>query len=315
MKVFRKLKILFFAAGVLCWTSNAFAQPVVSARTSARKITIGDHIHIWLGVKVPSARDSIRWPQFTDSMLDGLEWVSVGKIDTVQNKDSFFLKQELTLTGFDSGAYYIPSFPFYIRAGKQAPQVFYTDSFLVHVQTIAVDTTRPFKPIKDIVPVKSSWLDYWEIIVAVILLIALGIFIFYYFYKNKKTRSPEDKVPPERAHERALRLLEELKGKQLWQNGRVKEYYAELSYILRNYLENRFALPAMECTTDELLKSMKKDREIVPVRPAVKRVLKTSDLAKYAKAEPLPEEQEACMEAALQVIHKTKIKEGEEHEK
>ena len=49
--------------------------------------------------------------------------------------------------------------------------------------------------------------------------------------------------------------LEKLKQAQLWQNGKIKAYYSDLSDILRLYIENRYNSPALEMTTDEILSS------------------------------------------------------------
>lgn len=302
------LVCLFFSLG------KTNAQPTVKARVDARKITIGDQVKLWLEVKAGKPGDKIIWPQFTDS-LKGLELVEKGKIDTVSGKDSFLLKQRLLVTGFDSGQYYIPSYAFRIVSGGQTYDLS-TDSILIDVQTIAVDTAKAFKPIKDIVAVPFSLWDYWQVIVAAILLIGFGIFIWIYFYKNRKTKVPVvTKVPPEKAHEKALRLLAALKEKQLSESGRVKEYYSELTDITRTYLEERFDIAALEQTTDELLALLKKQNdsrsELRKVRPELKLILRTADLAKFAKASPLPHEDSACMAAAIEVVQRTQVKTGE----
>jgi hypothetical protein len=182
------------------------------------------------------------------------------------------------------------------------------------VQTIAVDTTKAFKPIKEIVEVKFSIWDYWPVMLAAVLLIGFGIFVWIYFYRNKKTGMPATsaKVPPEKSHEKAFRMLNELKEKQLWAQGRSKEYFSELSDIVRIYLEERFGITAMEQTTDELLALLKKQNEskaeLRKVRPELKLILRTADMAKFAKANPLPDEYNVCMTAAVAVIQRTQVK-------
>jgi hypothetical protein len=286
------------------------AQTAVRAFTDSRKIVIGDQVKLWLEVKPGSRKDKVQWTALPESIA-GLEIVEKGKIDTVNNGDTFLLRQRLLVTGFDSGSYYIPSFTFRVESGGQ-PQELQTDSILVQVQTIAVDTTKAFKPIKDIVEVKWSIWDYWKIILAALLLIGFGIFIWIYFYRNRKTKMPAKKLPPEKAHEKALRLLNELKEKQLWEQGKSKEYFSELSDIVRVYLEERFGITAMEQTTDELLSLLKKQTdakaELRKLRPELKLILRTADLAKFAKASPLPHEHSACMAAAVEVVQRTQVR-------
>jgi hypothetical protein len=313
MSVQNKFKLLFAAATVFlsAGLQSIHAQTNVRAFTDSRKITIGDQIRLFLEVKPSSSKDVVQWAKMPDSLI-GLEIVEQGKIDTIQSKDSFLLRQRLLVTGFDSGSYYIPSFQFQISSNGVVSQ-YNTDSILVNVQTIAVDTTKAFKPIKDIVEVKFSIWDYWQIMLAALVLIAFGIFLWIYFYKNRRTKIPlSSKVPPEKSHEKALRLLSELKEKQLVEQGRSKEYFSELSDIIRTYLEERFDISAMEQTTDELLALLKKvnesKAELRKVRPELKLILRTSDLAKFAKASPLPHEYAACMAAAFEIINRTQVK-------
>lgn len=306
MKVIRKNRYLFFVP-VLLLGSSVFAQPYVKAQTSTRKIIIGDPVNVWLEVQTKSSEDKIEWPSFKEE-LHGLEWVEKGKIDTIEQKDTFLLRQKLTLTAFDSGQYYIPSFMVVVTPKGEAPQIFHTDSFPVNVQTLPVDTTQGFKPIKGIMEVKSSWLDYWKPALLVLAVLVVIFLIIFYFIKKKKRKEPEiTQVSPEKAHERALRLLTELKAQNLGASGKVKEYYNQLSIILRNYFENRFGIAAMEQTTDELLSKTHKMRDMKPFRKELRMILQIADLAKFAKAEPLPEDQEACMDAAIQIVQQTKL--------
>jgi hypothetical protein len=311
MNLKNKFFLLFSLTLLICGAESSYAQTGVRAYTDTRRITIGDQVKLWLEVKPSSRKDVVQWAKMPDS-LAGLEIVEKGKIDTIASKDSFMLRQRLLVTGFDSGSFYIPSFVFQISANGVVNQ-YSTDSIPLQVQTIAVDTAKAFKPIKEIVEVKFSIWDYWQLMLAALLLIGFGIFIWIYFYKNRKTKIPVNtKVPPEKSHEKALRLLEELKAKQLWEQGRSKEYFIELSDIIRVYLEERFGITAMEQTTDELLALLKKQTdgkaELRKVRPELKLILSTADLAKFAKASPMPHEHSACMAAAVEVVNRTQFK-------
>lgn len=311
-------KFLLLAGLTLLATSfnrvNA-QSPTVKAFTNERTIVIGDQVRLFLEVRPNSKSDKIQWAKMPDS-ISGLEIVEKGKIDTVTSGNTFSLKQRLIVTGFDSGKYYIPSFQFQITANGQAQQYF-TDSIPVEVQTVAVDTTKAFKPIKEIEEVKFSIWEYWKEMLAALVLIAFIIFLVLYFVRNKRTSIPSRsmKAPPEKAHDKALRLLNELKDKQYMQQGRGKEYFSEMSDIVRTYLEERYSITAMEQTTDELLSLLKKQTdnkaELRKVRPELKLILRTADLAKFAKANPLPDEYEACYAAATEVIRRTQVKEEE----
>lgn len=307
-------KISFFLLCIACFSGSAaqlHAQAGVKAYTDSRKIVIGDQVKLWLEVKPGSPQDQVRWATMPDSMK-GLEIVEKGKIDTIHSKDTFLFRQRLVVTGFDSGSYYIPSFTFTVVSNGQSQEL-RTDSIPVLVQTVAVDTTKAFKPIKEIVDVKWSIWDYAKVILAALLLLAILAFVIFYFYKYRKAKMPvQTKTPPEKAHEKALRLLQELKDKQLAERGLSKEYFSELSDVIRTYLEERFGITAMEQTTDELLALLKKQsdsrNELRKLRPELKLILRTADLAKFAKANPMPHEYSDCMAAAVEVVQRTQLR-------
>lgn len=310
-----KISFYFLLLGIVFYCGfpvTGQAQSPVSASCSTGKILIGDQINIWLsyrqaGLNVPK----LQWAKLPDS-IPGLTWVEKDKIDTLKTKDSFILKQKLTLTGFDSGNYVIPVFTFALADKNGRQTLLHTDSFKVQVQTIPVDTTKAFKPIKDVRQMPVNWLDYWKPVTLGLAGLLILVLLLLYFFKWRRKKQPgEVAIPPEKAHERALRLLAELKAKKLWQSGEVKAYYEDLSQIVRSYLENRFAVPSLERTTDELLRDTHKMPELKPFRKQLRMILQTADLAKFARAKPLAEEHENCMQAAEELVIKTQMRAGE----
>ena len=108
--------------------------------------------------------------------------------------------------------------------------------------------------------------------------------------------------PVESLQDYALRLLTELDAKQLWQKRQVKEYYVELTDIVRGYIEKRFSTQAMEITTDELLDKVQVHKELRQYQEILSDILHTADLAKFAKAQPLPQEHTEALEKARQFV-------------
>lgn len=297
--------ILFF----ICATIFAQSHPAnddITTRISTHQITVGDRARIFLQLQHDPKQSSIQWAAMPDS-VNGLEIVEKSKIDTVINGSITTYRQKLEITGFDSGLFEVPSFKFrFIPKNGDSAYFRISDSFQLLVQTIAVDTTKAFKPIKNIIYVKASWLDYiWYFVGGVILLIGIVIFIIY-MVRKKKPVIPETSKPVEPLHDRTLRLLNELEAKQLWQKNKVKDYYVELTDIVRVYIEERFYTPAMELTTDELLEKTRIHKELMSYHDLLSMILHTADLAKFAKAQPLPEEHVAAMENATKFVHTSK---------
>lgn len=287
--------------------THAYAQPDASAtaRMDARQIVVGDHVRLFLEVTNKQSLGKVQWIAIPDT-FNSLEVVEKGKIDTVVAGDVVTYKQRLVITGFDSGAFKVPSFVFPVTGTNGDPYTIQTDSFLLSVNTVAVDTTKAFKPIKDVIYVDWSWVDYiWYFAIGLVVLI-LVVAVVVYLIKKKKQAPPVPQGPKETLQEKALRQLRELDARQLWQQGKVKEYYVELTDLLRSYIEERFSTPAMELTTDELLYKAQVHRELQPYHTALSVILTTADLAKFAKAQPAPQEHTDVMTRAIEIVEKSK---------
>lgn len=301
--IFRRTHLLL---SLLLVPALAFAQgdAKVGARIDATNITVGDQVHVFIEAQHNAKTSRLEWATLPDT-FNHLEIQEKGKIDTVKNGDLVTYKQRLIITGFDSGAFKIPAFSFAVIPNGGTPYTMQTDSFLLNVQTVAVDTTQPFKGIKGIMMVKSSWRDYLLYIIIGIALILFIIWVTIYFMKNKKVAIPVDNSPKETLQEKTLRILGELEQQQLWQKGQVKEYYVQLTDVLREYIETRFKTHAMELTTDEILENARRNKEMMRHTEMLGRILYTADLAKFAKAQPTPQEHVDTMEYARQFVSNT----------
>lgn len=302
-------KFYIAALGLLLCSAFSFAQgdAKVDVKMDANQILVGDQVRYFIELQHNTMQSRVQWASIPDT-FNKLEIVEKGKIDTLIKGDITTYKQRLLVTGFDSGVFVIPSFVFPVIPNNGTAYTLQTDSMPLLVQTVAVDTTQPFKGIKEIMPVKTTWRDYiWYIIGAIVLLILITVVIIY-FIRNRKVPAPVIAPPPpvETLQQQALRMLSTLDKKQLWQSGQVKEYYVELTDILRGYIEVRFNTPAMELTTDELLESARMHKEMTRHTELLSTILYTADLAKFAKAQPLPHEHTAAMEHAIQFVNATK---------
>lgn len=303
LKTYSLLLLLLLPSLVL----QAQTGTTVNAKLDANRIMVGDQVRMFIEAQQNSKEGRLQWAVLPDT-FNKLEIVEKGKIDTIANGDIVTYKQRLLVTGFDSGVFVIPQFVFTSIPNSGDPYIVQTDSFPILVQTVEVDTTKPFIGIKGIMTVKSVWTDYIWYIIGGLLFIGLAVFVFFYFIKNKKTAIPVVAPPPpiETLQEQALKMLAKLEQKQLWQAAQVKEYYSELTDIVRSYIEARYDVPTLELTTDEILYSAKRHGELSRHTELLGSILYLADLAKFAKAEPLPHEHTAAMEHAVQFINVTK---------
>jgi hypothetical protein len=145
-------------------------------------------------------------------------------------------------------------------------------------------------------------------LVGVFVLIVVIALLVYWFYQKKKSKNPVVHVLTKReAHTLALRKLKELDAAKKWQKGDIKNYYLSLSETIREYIENRFLVLAKESTTPEIINDVTNIEEINPGQVKhLKELLELSDLAKFAKMQPLPDENIKAMKLAFDFVTHTK---------
>ena len=204
-----KLKILFF---LLLISSLTYAQKV-SVTTDTTNIRIGEQFLFKIVIKDTA---NVIFPEKLEN-LTSLEVVKDVKIDTFKNS----LIKKYLMTGFDSGAFYIPTQQIFIKN-----RAYLSDSVLINVATVLVDTTKQkMFPIKAIQTEPLVYDDFKPYIIWVVLAILL-IGLFIYYLKNRKNPEIEEveiinTLPP---FEEALEKLQELDNKLLWQNNEIKKF-------------------------------------------------------------------------------------------
>ena len=146
--------------------------------------------------------------------------------------------------------------------------------------------------------------SYVWIILLVLLLIGVGVYLYIKYFRNRTQQDviAEAEIIP---HEKALEELYKLKEEKLWQSGQEKLYYTQLIDILREYIDSRFSINAMEMTTTEILASLRANKETKLVEANLKTILEVADFVKFAKMRPLPEDNEASMRNAIKFVEST----------
>ena len=248
------------------------------------------------------------FPHFKDS-LGSLEIVRVSAIDTMKGDGTTLLAQDITLTCFDSGQYEIPALTFY---GRDSQILAVTNAIPLEVNTIEVDTTAMIKGIKAPLSAPLTWKEIGNFVligIAAILLIVGLVWLAYHLGGKKKSRTAMKTVPKEAAHLIALRALENLKEKKLWQQNEYKAYYSELTEILRTYLFNRWEISAMEMVSDEILQALRPYLTDPTLLEKLQKTLQTADGVKFAKATPLPDENMQSYQWIYELVEATQLRE------
>jgi len=284
---------------------------VYSVALDTNVIVIGDQIKLQLSVDQPKGI-RVDFPVFTDSITKNIEIVRQWPLDTTEKKDgSLKINKKFLITSFDGGVHKMPPFEFKLQ-GENFNNLLRTDTLQLGVRSFEIDTTKAnfdiAMPIHT--PVNFAEAAPWAI--GGLLILAL-LFAGYYFYRRYKRNQPlfKAEVPAEPAHVIALRKLDEIETQKLWQTGHIKRYHSDLTDTVRNYLDERFNLATLESTTDETLELINEDIMHKDLIADLKVILERADLAKFAKFQPLPDENELSLKYAYRIIEKTVVEETE----
>ena len=299
-------RIQIFSMVFLFSTLFLFSQNVtITTKTDTNNVLIGDQVHLTISVK-SDKKTNIVMPEIPDS-AGKIVFIAKSKIDTVLNGKDFVLNQKLTLTSFDSGTFVIPQFTaMYEKSGYTTLYPVSTDSFFLRFRTVRVDTAKPFKDIKGQLEEPISWEEYLPYVywtLGVIIAIIAGYYLWKRFKpKKQETLEYDPKIPP---YIIALESLKQLDNEKLWQKGYVKQYHSRLSDIIRTYIERRFKFLAMEMVTDDILSEMRKHVSDSKQVENLRYSLQLADLAKFAKFQPLPDENSNSMNKMYEFVNTT----------
>jgi hypothetical protein len=267
---------------------------------------LGDQVNLWFMLEHPEGL-RVEFPATGDSLAGKIEVLSASKPDTVSKANRVWkIRQRLVVTSFDTGFYVIPPLAFRYNGNHDSVM---THALPLEVLGMPVDTTKGITDIKLPYDIKIT---FTEILPYVIVgLLVLTIILIYIRYLRKRKLKPEidEKPAPPLipAHLLALEQLDELVREKLWQQGKIKLYYSRLTDILRQYIELRFKVPAMEQTTEDIIRDFTRQGLIKEsIRKELKALLELADLVKFAKWHPVAEEHEASQQSAYDFILRTK---------
>lgn len=218
------------------------------------------------------------------------------------------MKRALIVQSFDSGVYTIP--PFLLASG---PDTLRTQPITLKVNPVDVSGMEDINPIAPAMEFESRWYDflpdwitdYWGWIVAALLTVIAAICAYLIF--SKKVEVPllpkKKPVPP---YQLAMQRLGNLREENLWQNGREKEYYTRLIDILRDYLQGRFGINAMEMTSQQIVRVLSENETTRMPNARMRKILEIADFVKFAKVRPLPDDNHRALAEAIQFVEETK---------
>ena len=306
MKLMKKSIWLLALVASLATAKASAQKTLIDVAVDSAAILIGEQTTLHLTVTADKDRP-VQIVVPGDTLMKGVEVLNLSKPDSslIEN-DRLVIKQDILVTSFDSSLYLLP--PLKVIDGADT---IYSNQVALKVSTIPVNADKPeeFNDIKDVWKPPFVWADYYPLIYGTLLALFL-ICVLAYIIKRLRSRKSlipfkkeEPKLPP---HEQAIKELDEIKQQKLWQQGRSKEYYTLVTDTLRKYIVGRFGVNAMEMTSGEILDFIRSKSEAGSVYENLKQILELSDFVKFAKMNPLPDENDLTLVNAYLFVGQTK---------
>lgn len=317
MKSLRLLTVL--ASIIICFCASASIE--VGARLDSTSLLMGRMTTLHLTVEEKKGSGG-RFEIFSKPSPDGIyrvcndsvELHAPVKADTVDaGNGRIKIDFNVPVQVFDSGAYQLPRF-LYLSDGDTAS----TKS--VRLECVPVKGVTADTPIEDYLSVEKpensslldslpDWLYYYWWLILLAIIVAITAFLLYRKYRKEGHIIPRKPEPT--PYEQAMRNLINLKERKLWERGMEKEYFTDLTEILRIYLDRRFGINALEMTSRQIMQTLADNDRVKDKRAYVRQILDIADFVKFAKIRPLPADNIAAYDNAVKFVEETKPDEAE----
>jgi len=146
------------------------------------------------------------------------------------------------------------------------------------------------------------------------LAIALGFIVLCYLLwrwlkkrkKNKKA-APEVEAPRLAPDDEAWRALTDLSNEDIFGKGERREHFFRVSAIMREYVERRFGVLAMERTTTEIKSEFGGKYTGEEARARLFTLLDLCDMIKFTKAEPTRDDADRAVKLGYEFVSLTRV--------
>ena len=287
---------------------NAILEPL-QERDS---VLIADQIFYGFSLAGVEEGTQFAFPVVKDTLMTGIEIVESWRMDTVKfikgkkNKPgSLDLRGGLTITSFDEGIYILPPIAVQRLSTDGVLDTLVFDPQRLEVMTMPVDTAT-FQPhdIKGQIRYPVTFREVLPWILGSLAVIGLIALIVWLIVRYSRRNNPEyiKKDPP---HIIALRELDKYRGNKLWAPEKQKIFYSGITDALREYIDARYGISAMEMTTAEIFKDMMKTDAPEDLVAEMKELFERADFVKFAKFTASEEDNASALPVAVRFVTST----------
>ncbi len=299
-------------------------EPAVSIEAAADRLTatVGDRIAFTVRVR-HAPDDQVQWPS-PEEKLGPFHVLGFELPDPQPDQGAVVSTAVYSLAAFELGELEIPEVQVnFLQSGQSESRVLQSEPVKIQLESVVEASQQPAESdpagagqpageIRDIRGVRGIPLD-WRIVAAWVAAGLAAAGLAFWLYRRWRRRPKSDAAPeavlaaPIRPpHEVAYEALEQLESSPLLEQGRIKEYYIRVSEIIREYVEGRFGIEAMEMTSREVVGHLRKKRIEQRELESFEDFFSRSDLVKFAKVRPRGQSNRMIVPAARSIVDATK---------
>ncbi len=308
---FRISGLLLLIMGTFSFAFPAEEKSLISVESKVDKatITIGDRVTYTLTIKSdPKVKLD---PIPSGSNLGAFEIKDYKSYPPEKSKEEKMInKAEYNITTFTTGEYVIPPIEITYSDPQGEKKSISSERIFITVKSVGateaeMEDIRGLKPPIDITGGNRVFYG------VALFLFAAGLFAWFYLRNKAKAlkipETPQELKGP--AWEVAVSELQALRDSDLLKKKLVKQYYTTLSEILRKYIQRRYQILALDRTTQEIgreIKRIKIDRGTIE---GIRLFLQDCDLVKFAKFIPKDEKINENWQQGIDIVELTRPRE------
>ncbi|MFP4547942.1 MAG: hypothetical protein ACLFQM_07400 [Fidelibacterota bacterium] len=301
------MKRLLLFLIIFVFVNGLFAEISITSKIDTTIATVGDQVTLNIRVRYEEKNTRIDFPNINDELQNySLIARESGKAEKIATG---FLKEfNFKIALFDTGKIKLPELTVALHKDSADQKLFRTSPHLINVISILPpDENVPPKDIKPPFPLPT--IIPWDIVIFVLILLVIFI-AWYLWYRRWKQDHPKvafDEKYLDPPHIIALKKLAAIRKMAFHTESEIIKTYTEISYVLREYLENRFFIRALEMPTRDISENLA-DLEISgTIMFQIEDILQKLDIIKFANQLPEPEEKNRIIDTAEKIIEETKI--------
>jgi hypothetical protein len=275
--------------------------------------TVGDRIPLSLKATYPVSLTVIlpQWPEIWGA-AEVLEQRLTGPIDN--GDGTFTALREMTVTLWATGDHQMPPLAVRYRdADGELHELMSPPWSITLVSVLEKGETekRDLKPQVSLPrPPVWPWLLGGLLLAALVGLAGRALLIRLR-RRMASTAAAVHIIDPRPSHEIAYSELDRIAALNLPNQGELKRHYTLVADCLRTYIQGRYAIPAMDQTTAELLASFRQAQVDRSHTHLFRELLAEADLVKFARLRPRADRAHAAVTQARHIVDVTKIVEPE----